>query len=105
MSRQLQGFLTLVNEHYRLNHDVAFYAEQLGLHPDTLNRLCRSELGIGAKEVIVGKIMECAKRMLIERPAHEVAGALGFRDPAYFRRFFKRYAGATAVDFKKTVLP
>lgn len=102
MSPEMQRFLTLVNEHYRARHDVAFYSRRLGMGPGGLNRLCQSELGIGAKEVIVGRIIECAKELLTQRPAGEVAEALGFKDPGYFGRFFKRYSGRTATEFKKT---
>jgi AraC family transcriptional activator of pobA len=30
-----------------------------------------------------------------------IAGELGFKDPAYFSRFFRRHSGVSPVDFRR----
>jgi AraC-like DNA-binding protein len=99
---ELQRLLSLINQHYRTNHTVAFYADQLGMKPVPLLRLCRSELGVGAKSIISGKLMERAKELLPVRTAEQTAAELGFRDVTALSRFFKRNAGCTATYFRKT---
>lgn len=102
MNPELQRLLTLINTHYGTNHTVAFYADQLGMKPCFLLRLCRSELGVGAKSIISGKLMERAMELLPVRTPAQTATALGFRDVNALSRFFKRNAGCTAAYYSKT---
>ncbi len=101
MTFQLQRLLSLVNEYYCSNHDVAFYANRLGMQRRPLVRLCRAELGVTAKSVISGKIVERAKELLQIVSTGEAAEALGFENAASFGRFFKRYAGYTVTQYTK----
>ena len=102
MNPELQRLLSLINQHYSSNHTVAFYADQLGMKPVLLLRLCRSELGVGAKSIINGKLTERAKELLPVRTAAQTAAELGFRDVTALSRFFKRNGGCTATYFRKT---
>lgn len=90
-------FLAALDEYATANHDVAFYADLLNLHPDYLTRLLKAETGRGAKQHITDWIAACAtERLRRGASVRAVAGELGFDDPDYFSRFYRRATGRNA---------
>jgi AraC family transcriptional activator of pobA len=74
---------------------LAQYASRLGLSTPRLNRLARAECGRPALELVHERLTReaCRRLTYIAAPAASLAGELGFEDPAYFSRFFKRRTG------------
>ena len=68
-----------------------------------LNRLCRAAAGKSALEVVQDRLTLEARRRLIHvaGPVSSLAYELGFDDPAYFWRFFKRRTGMTPREFRR----
>jgi len=83
-------------------HGVAKYARELGVSPGHLNTICKRHLGRGAKEVIEEQLVVEARRLLLysDESASRVALRLGFNDPSYFSRFFRRASGCSPSDFR-----
>ena len=105
-SRERQRFdalETLIAAHFRERRLVAFYAGRLGLSVSHLNRLSREHLGMSVQARIAGRVLEAARRDLVftPTPIQKIAFALGFQDPAYFNRFFKKMTGMTPGAFRK----
>ena len=100
---QLQQFRELVELHYKSHWSIKDYAQQLGLTTPRLNRLCRAMTGKTAGLLIQDRLTLEAQRLLIytNATATMVAYEIGFKDPAYFSRFFKRRTGLSPVDFRK----
>jgi AraC family transcriptional regulator, transcriptional activator of pobA len=96
-------FRTLVDEYYKQKWAVPDYAENMGVTENRLNRICLAFTGKSAFEVIQDRLMLEAQRFLIytKAPVAEIAYDLGFNDPAYFCRFFKKYTGITPKNFRK----
>lgn len=96
-------FQQLVEKHYRQQWGVAKYAEQLQVSVSTLNRLCQKAKGMGAKQIISERLFVEAKRSLLYTQINvdQVAYNLGFEDPAYFSRFFKRKSGLSPKAFRE----
>ena len=46
--------------------------------------------------------MEEAKKMLLEtgQKTYEVSERVGYEDPSYFGRLFKKYTGFTPIEFR-----
>lgn len=82
---------------------VATLARQLRTSPSTLNRCCRSWLGLSAKEVVDRRIALEAQRLLVHTnaTAASVSEQLGFSEPTNFLKFFKRCVGVTPEKFRK----
>ncbi|MDF1551759.1 MAG: helix-turn-helix domain-containing protein [Deferrisomatales bacterium] len=101
---RLRTLRELVENHFREWRPVSFYAAELGVTPAQLNNICRSGACQTALEVVHERIMIEAKRYLVYTcmTASEVAYALGFSDPAYFTRFFKKRAGQSPSVFRTT---
>jgi AraC family transcriptional activator of pobA len=95
-------FRQLVEDHYREHWPVAAYAEDLAVSQAVLNRLCQSFAGKGAGEVIQDRVMLEAERLLIytSASAAQIAYELGYQDPAYFSRAFKRRKGMAPGRFR-----
>ena len=83
-------------------HSVARYARDLAVSPGHLNTICKRHLGRGAKEIIEEQLVVEARRLLLysDETASRVALRLGFKDPSYFGRFFRRASGCTPSDFR-----
>ena len=92
----------LIELHFRENHRPAAYARRLKVTVGHLNHLARRHLGRSAGIVIRERIALEAKRQLLhtDAAAAEVAYSLGFMDPAYFARFFRRETGVAPSRFR-----
>lgn len=96
-------FRSAVEAHYTDHWSVRRYAQQLHVSESSLNRLCRTVAGTTAFEVVNGRLEIEARRRLTYAtvPVHRIAGDLGFSDPSYFARFFKRRTGMSPREFRK----
>lgn len=98
-----ERFLSLLEQHYIKHWSVGQYAGLLGLTENRLNRLCQRYTGQNALQIVHGRLITEAKRKLIYTglSISEVAYDLGFKDPAYFSRFFTKQCGEAPGAFKK----
>lgn len=90
-------FMLLIEAHYLEHWNLERYASRLGVSTTRLNRLVRAESGRSALEVIHERLTReaCRRLAYVAAPAATLATDLGFDDPAYFNRFFKRRTGMT----------
>jgi len=102
--RAVRDFQRLVAERARSSHDVHGYAHDLAVSPAHLRLLCRRHLGVPAKEVIQERLEVEARRLLLftDESTERVARELGFKDPSYFARFFRRRTGASPARFRES---
>jgi len=100
-------FRALVEEHVGDHWPVPRYADALGLTENRLNRLCRTLAGKSAFDLVQDRLLLEARRRLIyiEAPVAVLAYELGFQDPAYFCRFFKKQTGMTPAAFRRARRP
>ena len=88
-------FRQLVEERFREHWPVLRYAEALGVSPDRLHAVCTRVLARSPRVLIQQRILHEAVTRL-ERSAisiKQLAFVLGFKDTAYFNRFFRRQLG------------
>ena len=100
---RLRRFRLLVETHYQKHWPVKRYARQLALSESSLNRICRNLTGGTAFDILQQRLALEARRRLVYL-AGSVAGVaaeLGFKDPAYFCRFFRRHAGVSPTAFRR----
>jgi AraC family transcriptional activator of pobA len=100
--RLFADFRAAVEQHYKSDAAVAFYADLLRVTPVRLNRLCLRMAGKSAFDLVQDRLMLEACRKLTYAPSNvaSIAYELGFQDPAYFSRAFKRHTGMTPKAFR-----
>lgn len=101
--RRYQKLCELIEKYYRHHKPCQFYADQLCTTPIGLNRACKAMSGKSVGDLIQDRVALEAQRLLIysSAPISLIAYELGFADPAYFSRFFKRRVGATPSTFRE----
>lgn len=95
-------FNELLEKHYKEHWQLNQYASQLGITTARLHLICQRMAGISPKQLILERLLQEAKRLLIhsQLSANEVCFILGFKDPSYFSRFFNRHTGFTTKDYR-----
>ncbi len=95
-------FKQLIEENFAKEKNVSLYAEMLNMNPSCLNELTKRTTGITAGELIRNRVIDETKKLLYSSSmsGKEIAYELGFDDPAYFSRFFKKYTGTTLKEFR-----
>lgn len=78
------------------------YAREVGVTTGRLNAACRAVTGRSALMLVHDRLIIEAKRALLytDRTIVEISCLLGFADPAYFNRFFRRHTGTTPGAFR-----
>ena len=85
----------LVSAHLTEGWRLRDYAAALGVTPAHLNRVLRAATGLSAAAWLEARLFREARRLLAYTTLSvaEVGYKLGYEDPAYFSRAFRRHAG------------
>jgi len=85
---------------------VAMFAAELHLSPRYLSDLLKQETGKTAMDLIQIFLISEAKNLLNsgEHSVAQIAFLLGFENPPYFSRFFKKETGISPKQFRKQYL-
>lgn len=96
-------FIDLVTHRDRPFQTVREYSDWLGVTPSHLAETVKAATGRTPGQMIRSAQTVEAKRLLLhtDKNVAQIAYELGFKDTAYFGRFFKREAGVTPGEFRK----
>lgn len=100
---RLEEFQDLLEKNICNKKQVSDYADMLAMTPYQLNAITKSTLQKTASELINEHIILEAKRLLIatSNQINKVADMLGYEDPSYFIRFFRKQTGLTPETFRQ----
>jgi AraC family transcriptional activator of pobA len=100
---RLEELQDLLEKNIHSKKQVSDYAEMLSLTPYQLNSITKASLQKSVSELINEYIILEARRMLIgtANQVNQVADTLGYDDPSYFIRFFKKQTGLTPEAFRQ----
>ncbi len=98
-------FKTLLEEHFKRERSPSFYAEQLGIAPNTFSKQCAAYFLKSPSQLIHERVILEAKKQihLTHKSMKEIAAELKFDDENYFSRYFKKHAGITPTTFREDV--
>ena len=99
----VEALRALVEENFRRERLLAFYAEKLAMTPDRLNDQVKRATGVTAGHLIRQRVLTEAKRQLVftNQAIHEISYDLAFSDPSHFARFFRKQTGTTPQAFRE----
>ena len=92
----------LIAKHYAETHRVSDYAAMMNITPKYLNEVTQSVLNVTAKSIIQEQLTIRARRELkfSEDSIKEIAFKLGFSEPLYFSRYFKKQVGYSPSEYR-----
>jgi AraC family transcriptional activator of pobA len=99
----VEALRRLIEDHFRKQRQIGFYAERLAMTPDRLNDHVKRATGITVGHLIRQRVLTEAKRALVftNQAIHEIAYDLDFSDPSHFARFFRKQTGSTPNAFRE----
>jgi len=95
------AFKLVVETHLTEQPSVNVIAEKLALTTNSLYRIVKEYSGVSPKDFFTNRLMIEAQRKLLYSTlsVKELAYKLGFNDPDYFSRFFKKCTGKSVSEF------
>ena len=95
-------FNQLIESHYKEHLTLSQYSAKISITEARLNEICRRLAGLPSKRLIMDRLIQEARRLLSFSSVSitEIGYELGFKDPAYFARFFRKNAGVTASKYR-----
>jgi AraC-like DNA-binding protein len=102
--QRFEMFIRLIEQKFMRWHKVADYARALDCSQKSLTRAALEIDGVTAKACITARITLEAKRFLAhgDKSVADIAAGLGFDETTNFVKFFKREAGATPAEFRRS---
>ncbi len=97
-------FRRLVEERYHHQLSVSDFAGLLGISPDRLHALCTRALKRSPSALVQQRIVQEAVLRLETSTAtvKQISFALGFKDTAYFSRFFSKHTGTPPGAWRRS---
>lgn len=102
-NRLFVQFRMMLEHHYKEMHTVKQYADRLNVSAKTLTNSVAESSHSTPLKIINDRIMLEAKRLLYysDMKVKEIGYCLGFDDPSYFVKFFKRTTGKLPAEFRE----
>jgi AraC-like DNA-binding protein len=98
-----EQFIKLVEQHYKEEHEIGFYADKLCLTSKYLSTLVREASGKSAAIWIREYLLLEARTLLKsgQMSIQQISNLLNFNDQSHFGNFFKRYAGCSPREYQR----
>lgn len=105
VERIVQEYKNLLIRYCTEEHTIKFYTEKLNISPNHLNKSVRTVLNKSASDLLNEMIILEAKVLISEQQLNisQLAFAVGFEDPSYFGRFFKKHTGLTPTQYVNSI--
>lgn len=102
---QLIKFVNLIDENYNKGLSVSEYAQLMNISSRTLSDLVSLNLNKTPSQMIQERIILEAKRVLLHSDlnVNQVGYRLGFDDPSYFVKYFKKHTNISPLEFRKSI--
>lgn len=100
----IDAIIAELNEQYDRPFDLEQVSQQVGMSSHYVSRLFKQMTGQTITDYLIGIRIEKAKQFLIDYPHmknYEIANSVGYADPVYFQKLFKKETGYTPKEFKE----
>ena len=95
--------VSYIREHFREELTLDDVAQAVHFSPYYVSRLFKEELGLNFIEYVTRIRIDEAKRLLLHtnQTVSEIALSVGYQDPSYFTKVFKKMEGRTPTQFRR----
>lgn len=93
----------ILEKEYRQNFELERLSDRVGMNASYLSRLFKCKTGKTITDYLIGIRITKAKELLKDHPDlknYEIAEKVGYNDPVYFNKLFKKVCGVTPKDYK-----
>ncbi|MFK4300589.1 two-component system response regulator YesN [Paenibacillus sp. RC254] len=97
--KKIQDF---TDKNLHLDVSLRVLADHVNLHPTHLSKIYKIETGEGISDYISRLRMDraCHKLKMTTKKVYEISMEIGYMDPAYFIKVFKRQFGVTPQEYR-----
>lgn len=94
-----------IDDHFHKDVSLDDVSRELNISPYYFSKLFKEETGENFVEYVTGRRMDRAKQLLKnpEKSIKEICVEVGYSDPNYFSRIFKKYQGVSPTEYKEKV--
>ncbi len=91
-----------IDENFNKDIGLNDVSKEVSISPQYFSTIFKEELGLNFIEYLRNKRMEIAKEMLRDKQysVKEICYKVGYNDPNYFSRLFKKLVGVSPTEFK-----
>lgn len=103
-SEYFERLMSLLSTHYREQRNVEFYAEKMNISSKHLSRVIRNFTGKSVHQWIEEFVVLEIKHLLkySNMSIQQISFHLNFPNPSFMGQYFKRIAGMTPGEYKKS---
>ncbi len=100
----VRKFEEIIELNFKKTKFARDYANMLNISEKHLNRITKECFNKTSTQLISNRVLLEAQRMLMhsEYNVNQISDELGFNEPSYFIRFFKKHIGVTPLNFLKS---
>ena len=94
-----------IDNHFQKDMSLDDISRELNISPYYFSKLFKEETGENFVEYVTDRRISKAKQLLRdpEKSIKEICAEVGYSDPNYFSRIFKKYQGVTPTEYKEQV--
>lgn len=99
----IEQMKAILEQQYDKNFEMESIAETVGMSGSYLSRLFKQETGETLTDFLIRIRIEKAKQFMSDHPSlknYEISQLVGYSDPVYFNKLFKKMVGVTPKDYK-----
>ncbi len=98
-----EAFRALVHRHHSDRWQIAQYAEALRISRTHLHRVCNAATGLSALAYVEDQSVQeaCSQLAYTKKGIALIGYDLGYEDPAYFSRVFRRKVGLSPKEYRE----
>ncbi|KAB2332175.1 response regulator [Cytobacillus depressus] len=105
-SDKIQQIQQYIRDHSHEDISLETLAQKINLNPIYISKMFKEKLGINYIDFLTQCRIEKAKKLLNdpERSLKEITYEIGYNEPNYFSKVFKKMCGISPKEYRKTLL-
>lgn len=104
-SQEVEDAIRYIEKRFKENISLDEVAKHINLTPSYVSKLFKKKLGVNFNRYLTIRKLKEAKRMLKEENANinEIAFSIGYNEPNYFCKVFKKVEGITPTQYRQNI--